>query len=371
MWQRMLAAILGLLLPLSALAEESLDDTLSAIFKRYSTTGGSIAVAKQGQLVYHFDYGMADKQQKIPVTAQTYFKSASVTKMVTGMRVMQLVEDGIVDLDEPLGTYLGYPVEHPKHKQAVTLRMLMTHTSGLSNTVPTGQTLQTLLSRRESWTNSAPGNKYRYSNFAGILGSVIEAASGNDLNTEVTQHIFAPLGLDAAYRVPLLNTPDSAALRYNGKGKLTRNRDFYLSEAWSGEADPEHHYDVGIGDLWIRADDLCRLGMALCGDGNLEGTILLTDVTVAEMMASQQGVGGITADSSYGLCVHRIDTLLPDRMVYGHQGMSESVLCNLYWEPRSGLVFALMTNGCDIRLDHYIAAQTREAFAAIWAAYGD
>lgn len=368
--KRLLAALLGLMLPLCACAD-SLDASLSTIFSRYKTVGGVVVVAKKGQIVYHFDYGMADKAHQAPVTPDTYFKSASVTKMITGMRVMQLVEDGLIELDEPIGTYLGYPVEHPRHGQAVTLRMLMSHTSGLSNNVPTGQVLKKLLDRRDSWSSAVPGSKYRYSNFAGILGSVIEAVSGNDLNTDVSRYIFEPLGLDAAYRVPLLDAPENAALRYNGKGKLTRDRDFYLSEAWSGEADPEHHYDVGIGDLWIRGDDLCRLGMVLCGDGNLDGTILLTDTTVAEMTSSQQGMGGITADSPYGLCVHRIDTLLADRMVYGHQGMSEGVLCNLYWEPRSGLVFAMMTNGCDIRLDNYIAAQAREAFATVWAVYGE
>ncbi len=385
MWKKWLILLLALMmLPLSALAEGAsstdpasasanaeLDQKLAALFKRYKTVGGTVVVARRGEVVYHFDYGYADKKEKVPVTGQTYFKTASVTKMITGMHAMQLVEQGLLDLDAPIGTYLGYEVRHPRHQTDVTLRMLMSHTSALSDQVPTGKELPALVKRSASWEKWAPGSKYRYSNFAGALGSLIECVTGKDMNTSIQEGLFAPLGVDGAYRVPLLAHPEHASLRYNGKGTLARKRDFYPNEPWNGLCDPDHHYDVGIGDLWIRADDLCRLGMLMCGSGSLDGVALLKESTVAEMCGSQQGKGGITADSPYGLCVHRIDSLLEDRMVYGHQGRSEGVLCNLYWEQESGFVFVLITNGCNIRLKDYIATLSRSAFAEAWAVYGE
>ncbi len=369
MFKRLCCLLLLLFFPLSALADPALDDALTALFARHGTVGGVVAVGYRGELVYHLDYGVTDRQAQTPVTPDTIFKTASVTKMVTAIRLMQLVEDGLVDLDAPIGTYLGYDVRHPRFGTDVTLRMLMSHTSGLSGNVPTGQSLQKLLSRRASWASWAPGSKYRYSNFAGVMGSVIEAVTGDDLNTSMQEALFSPLGIDAAYRVHLLAQPAHASLRYNAKGLLARARNFYPTEAWNGLCDPDHHYDLAIGDLWIRGDDLCRLGMMMCGDGNLDGRILLTPETVAEMTSSQLDLGGITTDSPYGLSVHRISDLVPGRMVYGHQGHSEGILANLYWEPETGLVFALITNGCNVQLDNYISTLSREAFKAVWQAY--
>ncbi|MBQ8654322.1 MAG: beta-lactamase family protein [Clostridia bacterium] len=348
-----------------------LDATLHRLFAQNNTTGAVVVVARGDRILYHYDYGLADKQEKKPVTPQTYFKTASVTKMISGIRVMQLVEEGKLDLDTPIDEYLGYPVKHPRYQNTpITIRMLMSHTSSIGGHYYAGSTLKTQL-RNADWLSRRPGYYYRYSNFgAGILGSLMEIASGKDLNTCVDEGLFQPMGVDAAYRVWLLDQPDDAAMRYNEEGKAARKRNFYITEPYDPNAGAEKHYDLVVGDIWIRGDDLCRIGMMMCQGGTLDGVTILRPETIAEMTSSQQGKGGVTADSPYGLCVHRAADLLPDRMVYGHQGRSDGVLCNLYWEPESGFVFALITNGCQIKLKNYICRLSRNAFAAAWAYYG-
>ena len=79
----------------------------------------------------------------------------------------------------------------------------------------------------------------------------------------------------------------------------------------------------------------------------------------------------VTADSPYGLCVERVHTLLENRTVYGHQGMSEDVMCNLYWEPESDFVFAIITNGCVTSQTDHICKLTRRVFEKVWPVYGD
>ncbi len=379
MWKRLMALLLALLMPFCALAEEEepvdpmaeLDADLKKIFRRYGTVGGTVVVAKEGEIVYHYDYGYADKKARTPVTAETYFRTASVTKMVTAVRAMQLVEEGLLNLDTPLGEYLGYPVKHPRHKKDVTLRMLMSHTSSMYGTLPSNWRLENLVNRSTSWKAWAPGSKYVYSNFAGILGSIIEAATGQDMNSSLHDHVFKPLGIDGAYRVPLLQEPMKASNVYNEQGELNNSLKGYLKVEWCGQPDPEHHYDVGVGSLWMRADDLCRVGMMLCAGGSLDGVTILQEDTVAEMMSSQEGKGGIKVDSPYALCVHRITSLLKGRMVYGHQGQSAGIVCNVYWEPESELVFVLISNGSERILDDYIVMLSRRAFAAVWETFGD
>ncbi len=381
MRKRIIALLLAMLTPFAALAQEDtaekLDRQLKKIFREYGTVGGTVAVARNGEIIYHYDYGYAAKAAREKVTPETYFRLASVTKMVTAIRLMQLAEEGMLSLDEPMGRYLGYPVRNPRHKTDVTLRMLMSHTSGLTGDLPSNWRLENLLGRKASWKGWKPGTQYSYSNYAAVMGSVIEAATGADMNSSLYDHVLSPLGIDGAYRVALLQHPEQAANAYTQEGELDRSRKSYLKMEWCGQADPEHHFSVAVGSLWMRADDLCRVGMMMCAGGTLDGVQLLKNETVAEMMASQTGRGGVTAESPYGLCVDRVPSLIEDRLVYGHQGQSGGIVCNVYWEPESEFVFVLMSNGCDRVLDGYREGRTRlvhlsrKAFDAAWKAYGE
>ena len=93
--------------------------------------------------------------------------------------------------------------------------------------------------------------------------------------------------------------------------------------------------------------------------------------TVAEMLASQQGRGGVRIDSPYGLCVNRNDTLLADRLVYGHQGMSGGITANVYFEPESRFVFVMISNGCSNKLQNRVCAISRKLFNLMWEKFGE
>ena len=113
--------------------KDKLASALDKIFKNHHTVGGAVIIARDGEIVYEHYYGYASKTGRIPVTEDTYFRLASVTKMVTAIRVMQLVEEGVLDLDRDISEYLGYQVGNAYYPQTpITLRMLMTHTSSLN-----------------------------------------------------------------------------------------------------------------------------------------------------------------------------------------------------------------------------------------------
>lgn len=381
--KRLLCFMLTILLLLPAAAGASdnpdLDAALADIFPRYTTTGAVVVVAKDGQIIYHFDYGYAYKQGKEPVTPETYFRTASVTKLVSAIRVMQLVEQGDLELDTPIGDYLGFTVQNPYHRDIpVTLRQLMSHTSSLSQKggYSRNRSLDTFLdadlNHWNNWEQWAPGSKYVYSNFgAGLMGSLMEIVTGQDINTCVSEGVFDPLGIDAAYHISLLGDPDKAAYIYRADGTLQSSRAAYFSNEWSTETDPYKHYNTTVGALWIRGDDLCRLGIALCEGGVVDGVRILQPETVELMMSSQQGLGDVTVDSPYGLCINRVTNLLDGRMIYGHQGMSEGVLCNLYFDPDTHLVFVLITNGSSTAMVDHIAKLSRRVFEVVWDEYGE
>lgn len=380
--KRFFCLLLALCLALGgALAEEEdLDARVRKIFKAHKTVGGTVLAAKDGKIVYQLNYGYADKGSKTKVTDDTYFRIASVTKMVSAIRVMQLVESGKVDLDEDLSTYLGFTLRNPYAKDTpITLRHLMTHTSSLSQKGgygKAGRGISDLLAlegnHRANYYDETPGTKYRYSNFgAGLMGSLLEAVTGHNVNDAVTEGVFAPMGIDAAYHASLVAHPENVSSSYDAGGGLTRTAKKAIASDWDPSVNPDEHYMLTIGAVWITGRDLCRLGMLLCDGGTLDGVTLLAPETVAEMMSSQQGKGGVQTESPYGLCVYRDETLLEDRMIYGHQGMSGGIACNVYYDPQSRFVFTMISNGCSNGMRNRICAISRKLFATLWEEYGE
>ena len=371
-------ALTMLLTPCLSLADEQLDETIRKLFKSYKTTGGALYVAKDGEIVYQYLYGWADKKDEIPVTEDTYFRTASVTKMISAIHVMQLVEQGLLDLDENIGTYLGYTVQNPKAKNApLTLRHLMSHTcalnsrSGYSNT---NRTLASLLdgkkNQQATFLKRAPGSKYEYSNFgAGIMGSLVEAVTGKNVNDSVTESFFQPLGIDAADHPSLLSSPDNIASIYSAEGKRQFSRKSLLARDWDPGVDPEKHFRITVGGLWAHPRDLCRIGMLLCQGGTLDGVTILQPETIEMMQADQNGQPHISVSSPYGLCVNRMQNLVKGRMIYGHQGLVGDTVCNIYYDPDTQFVFALVTNGSSTGMNDRIVKLSRKTFAQCWITF--
>ena len=354
----------------------SFDEQVDKLFRSFSTVGGSLIVARHGEIVYEHYFGYAERKNQEQVTKDTYFRIASVTKLVSAIGIMQLVEQGLLDLDADISDYLGYPVSNPHYPDdPITLRTLMTHTSTLKtsgNYSHTGHTLSFLLSenrkRYGDFEKRKPGSGYTYSNFgAGVMGALAEAVTGTELNTLYINQLFAPLGIDGAFTPHLLSEPERISCIFKRNGSVYTGRNKLMETPWSPEPDPQTHYRMTVGSLWLKPIDLCRLGILLCNGGTLDGTTILQPETIEEMASSQKGKGVVTCDSPYGLCVNRITDLVSDRMIYGHQGLMGDALCNLYFEPESELVFMLVTNGCDTTMDSHIAKMSRRFFNLVWS----
>ena len=347
--------VLALCLPFCAAAEapspepteepSQLDLDVRRIFKSAQTVAGEVVVAKDGKIVYQYCYGYANQKKRIAASPDHYYRLASVSKLVTAVAVMRLVETGRLNLDENLGTILGgdepFFAANPKFPDiGITPRMLMSHTSTIWDSYfSTKRPLRTALNVKTAYKTSfykeKPGTAYHYSNYgAGILGCVLEAVTGLQVSEAVSDLLFNRMDLDAAYAPQLLKNPDNITSRFNRPypEAIDIDRDYYLS----------------YGNCWMKCADLCRIGMMLCDYGLYNGEHILEEATVKEMLSSQTGKGNITAESEYGLNIARINAtdLFPDRLLYGHQGRIDSTLCNLYFDPETRFVFAMVTNYC-------------------------
>lgn len=184
--------------------EAFMDEMFTRHMEEYHIAGAAVAVVKDGQLFFAKGYGYADVENNIPVdAATTIFRTGSVGKVLTWTAVMQLVEQGKLDLDADINTYLDFQIPDT-YPQPITLRHLMTHTSGIEdrwlNSVVTDSS--ELVSEREWLVDNfpgrvrPPGEAAGYSNYNAMLGGYIVArVSGEPYEEYVQKHIFDPLGM--------------------------------------------------------------------------------------------------------------------------------------------------------------------------------
>ena len=352
---------------------ENISERLDRLMRQYKTTGASVIAAQNGEIVFRYFYGYEDRGRRIAVSPDTFFRVASVTKMISAVHFMQLEERGLISLDQDLSAILGYQIRNPYTDGIITPRMLMSHTSSLQEGeyhFP-GHTLRELIGdqakSRRRFTRHDPGSTYLYSNFgAGLMGSLMEKTEGINVDEAVKKSVFSPLGMDAGYSVRTLSRNRQVANLYNQDGSVRRGQEQWNSLSWDESCDPERHFEITVGDLLIRPEDLCRLGSLLACGGETEGVRLLRAETVRKMMSDQKGLGGITADSPYGLCIHRDTRLLPGYTLYGHQGHMWGTLCSLYWEPSSRMVIMLVSNGCRMVMDDGTSKLAENVWELLW-----
>jgi CubicO group peptidase (beta-lactamase class C family) len=184
--------------------ETFLDKELGKEMKKHHIAGAAVSVVKDGELFFAKGYGSADLENDIPVDPeQTIFRIGSVGKLFTWTTVMQLVEEGKLDLDEDVNTYLDFRIPDT-YPQPITLKDLMTHTSGFEDRLrgsvvsdaddllPPRQWLVSHMPARVS----PPGKYAAYSNYNAMLaGYIVARVSGEPYDQYIQEHIFDPLGM--------------------------------------------------------------------------------------------------------------------------------------------------------------------------------
>lgn len=263
----MFAAILGLL-PLASPAAPVLtppDAGVDGLMQAYDgqVPGAAVLVLHDGQPVFRRGYGLAVVEDGTAVTPASNFRLASVSKQFTAAAVLLLVEDGRLGLDQPARQWLP---ELPPAAAAITLRQLLSHTSGLldyedlmdpsdSRQVHDADVL-TLLSR-EDRLDFAPGTRYRYSNSGyALLALIVGRASGQGFATFLRQRIFRPLGM--AHTVAHQDGIDHVAARAYGYS--------WLGGHWQRTDQSTTSAVLGDGGIYSSLDDLARWDAALYDD---------------------------------------------------------------------------------------------------------
>jgi len=267
--------------------EAFFDGVIPLQLERADIAGASVLVMQGDKTLLQKGYGFSDVKSRKPIDPEsTIFRLASISKLFTWMAVMQLVEQGKLDLDVGIDRYLDFPIKTNTGIAApITLRDLMTHRGGFEETVRNiivtdphyYLNLRGFLTANQPRRLFAPGTIPAYSNYGVGLGSyIVEHVSGQPFEAYVAEHIFAPLGMTHSTfyqppHAPLDSLPSQG----------------YASSTVKPAVGFEQFSPVGAGGLSSSAADMGRFGQALLNGGELEGHRVLKAESLQEMWKPQ------------------------------------------------------------------------------------
>src|SRR5579871_5615124 len=260
--------------------EAYLDGMMPAQLARENIAGAVIAVVKDGKVLFAKGYGYSDMEKRTPVTPDnTLFRPGSISKLFTWTSVMQQVEQGKLDLDKDVNEYLDFKIP-PAFGKPITLRNIMTHTSGFEETVkdlfvadaahltPLDDYLKNHIPARIF----PPGVVPAYSNYAtSLAGYIVQRVSGKPFAEYVQENIYQPLEMKKSTFVQPLPA-DMAPMMSSGYKKA------------SGKAEPFEFVEAfPAGSVSTTALDMCNFMMAHLQDGKFGDKQILKPETVKQM----------------------------------------------------------------------------------------
>jgi D-alanyl-D-alanine carboxypeptidase len=233
--------------------ERQIDNYIEKEMARLHIAGAAAAVLRNGKIKLMKGYGLANVDQKLRLTPNTSLQIASTTKPFTAMAIMMLVEAGKISLDEKAIKYLPWL---PTVAGDITVRQLLTHTSGIKADLRTGNvdnfTIAEFKKRLiDAPVSFKPNERWEYANSGYILlGMIVESVSGKTYGAFLRQHIFKPLGMShTSYNEPVGNS-NNRALGYDWQ-----NDSFQPSPYFAG--------GYGAGALISSVSDLAKWEQAL------------------------------------------------------------------------------------------------------------
>ena len=206
----------------SAISSAEVDRTVTRLMNAARVTGLSLAILNDSKIVYVKSFGLRNREESKPLTEQTVMYGASYTKAVFAYFVMQLVEEGVINLDKPIYQYLEKPLpEYEKYKdlasheryKLITARMLLSHTSGFPN-------FRWLNADEKLDIKFTPGTKYAYSGEGiNLLQFVIEAITKQSIADMMRERIFKPFGMTSTSMTWEERFGENYAVGYDEKEK--------------------------------------------------------------------------------------------------------------------------------------------------------
>lgn len=345
--------------------------------------GISLVVVKNGKMVYSHGFGLADGPNNVPATPDSVYHWWSMTKIPTAIAIIQLQEQGLLNLDDPVVDYLPFfGVTYPaESSQPVTIRHLLSHGSGMPDAIPAifgwihhpedPSVNQTNLIKEKlpDYTKLTfePGTDTNYTNIGYmVLGAVIEEVSGQDYEDYVLQHILQPLSMDHTNFIytdaMLSNAAAGSHLSLEFQALLLpfllEDSESYIRERVNGRIWFNNLYNDQTPPTGLigPSTDVAQLMLAYLNGGEMNGQRILAEESIAMMTYGShifrkgvplldyalQGLGWKTsAVQGLGWKISAVDS---KRLFVEHSGGGPGFGCQMRLYPEEGLGIVIMAN---------------------------
>ena len=318
------------------------------ILSRHPAVGLAVGVVRDGALETFYAHGLADIASNIPVTQDTVFRIGSITKTFTAIAVLQLCEQGLVDLDTPANDYLGaYRLVPAKaHFRPATVRHLLTHTAGISEQVPPsgllrrdyGETVKLggrIPSLAEYYRGglrleAEPGTRFRYTDHGpATLGQLVEDVSGQPFHRYLRERVFEPLGMTDTTLLRSEVDPSRLATGYR------------LGSRGAHAVAQREYVPAGAGAIFSTPRDMTGYLAALLGGGSNQHGSVLRPATLATMFAPHYQ----PHPRLPGLGLAFFGVRAGGHTAVEHQGVMPPYYAQVFVAPDDGVGVMAFTNG--------------------------
>lgn len=307
-----------------------------------STPSITVAVAKDGKIIWEQGFGWANRERRIAATEHTVYSLASISKPITTTGLMVLAQSGQLDLDRPANDYLGNAKLRARVGNAsdATVRLVANNTSGLPRHLefffadepfhPPSMD-ETIL--RYGYLFTAPGERYQYSNLGfGVLDYIIERVSGVSYERFMRQNVFVPLGMTRTSVGLAPELEEYAATRYDEDGLPVPFYDF------------NHR---GAGAVFASAHDLVRFGLFHLKAHLPDQKAILSDATIDEMQRPTASAGKLDyGDTGYGIGF--MTSVNGGHKVVSHDGGMAGVRTQMLLIPDRKVAIVVLSNSSSL-----------------------
>jgi CubicO group peptidase (beta-lactamase class C family) len=331
---------------------EKAETDLREIMKRLDVVGLSVAVVKNGNIIYTHSFGTKDNTTNVPLTNDNIFRIASISKSFSATSIMQLIEAKKLSINDDISELIGFTVRNPRFpEKVITLKMLLSHTSSINDSQGYFTLDAINPAKNPDWrkcfSDYAPGTDYRYCNLNyNMIGSVIEKYSGERFDNYVKKHILSPLGLYGGYNVDSLDANRFATLHeYNTSTKKLSPSPL----AYAPRREDIRNYVMGYstpsfsptGGMKISATDLAKYMSMHMNFGKYNGIRIMSKKS-ARLMQTK-----ISEEEGYGMAIANREDVIPGKMMTGHTGSAYGLYSAMFFNPKEKFGIVVITNGCN------------------------
>ncbi|MBE6964368.1 MAG: beta-lactamase family protein [Ruminococcaceae bacterium] len=326
---------------------EAIQAAVDAAAQKYGADGVQVAVVENGRVTDTYATGWATVNTD-PMTADHKMRVASISKVAVGMTAMLLREQGVIDLDESIGTYWGIDVKNPHYPDTpVTIRTILSHTSSITNAGDDEpRNYGSVYSRLQNgyFSRAIPGNigYWSYNNYAfAVLGMTLELAADCLVDDILHENLYNAMGIDASFAAGDVQDTDRLVTLYRSNGAVARSVE--MQRNMHNDPTPGASGAFFAGGLTASATDVAKLIALLAGDGRYEGVQLLSEESV-ELM-ERYNERAVPGGSYQGLPMRYFPELYGTSGVYFHTGSAYGVYNCATYDPETGNGVVVLTVG--------------------------